>query len=425
MINFWFYSKEEKEYWCNNHIDKRLGVPHEKVTFNTVRFDPVITHEINILLLPVHSNHYQLFKDCPSNIFHKLGSKTFYWLRAFPEVSVVILDALEVKPITQWFMESIESVLEEYIEKYALKTKFTIINCDSNLYQTKPLDTKLPLTISGGNLYPQYTYPAIYSRENLLDYSNKFLGKVDFKYKAISLNGRHRPTRTLLLSKLIDTFDIEEIIYSFFGLDNSMSIEQELEIYDSIREKAPTFFTEKDIDKVKELLLSAPFSTPPVDISFYPNGNLAQIFLPEEETYSKVFIDIFSETLSGREFDWRQGYDTGLFITEKTCKPILSLTPFIVNSSPHYLKFLKKLGFKTFGKWFDESYDEDMSAEYSMNIILKNACIIKEWDLDKCKEVYEEMLPTLIHNRDILIDLLYSAPNSFINTIYNLDVSKY
>lgn len=425
MLNFWFYSKEEKDYWLNNSIDKRLGVSHEKVTFNTVRLDPVTTHEINVLLLPIHSNHYQLFKDSPSNIFHKLGSKTFYWLRAFPEVSVVILDALEVKPIPQWFMGSINAVLGEYFEKYSLKNTFTIVNCDSNLHQTKPSGTTLPLTISGGNLYPQYTYPAIYSRENLLDYSNKFLNKSDFQYTVISLNGRHRPTRTLLLSKLIDTFDEDEIIYSFFGLDNSMSLEQELVIYNSIREKAPTFFTDEDINKIKELILTAPFATPPVDISFFPNGNLAQIFLPEVETYSKVFIDIFSETLSGREFDWREGYDTGLFITEKTCKPILSLTPFIVNSSPHYLKFLKKLGFKTFGEWFDESYDEDMSAEFSMSIILKNANMIKRWDLDKCKKVYKEMLPTLMHNRDTLMSLLYSAPNSFINTIHNLDVSKY
>ena len=38
------------------------------------------------------------------------------------------------------------------------------------------------------------------------------------------------------------------------------------------------------------------------------------------------------------------------YISEKMVKPLLNLQPFIVMSTPHtFLKFLKDIGFKTFG----------------------------------------------------------------------------
>ena len=41
----------------------------------------------------------------------------------------------------------------------------------------------------------------------------------------------------------------------------------------------------------------------------------------------------------------------------KINKCFLTGHPFIVVASPKYLDYLKKLGFKTFNKWWDESYD--------------------------------------------------------------------
>ncbi len=47
-----------------------------------------------------------------------------------------------------------------------------------------------------------------------------------------------------------------------------------------------------------------------------------------------------------------------LFISEKVLKPILNFQPFILIGPHLYLNELRKLGFKTFGDFWDESYDE-------------------------------------------------------------------
>ena len=48
------------------------------------------------------------------------------------------------------------------------------------------------------------------------------------------------------------------------------------------------------------------------------------------------------------------------FITEKTYKAIVTGQMFIVNGSANSLTYLRKLGFKTFNQYFDESYDFEL-----------------------------------------------------------------
>ena len=59
-------------------------------------------------------------------------------------------------------------------------------------------------------------------------------------------------------------------------------------------------------------------------------------------------MDIVVETyVSGQSF----------FPTEKTLRPIIAQTPFIVMGPKGYLANLRRMGFMTFGQWWDESYD--------------------------------------------------------------------
>ena len=60
------------------------------------------------------------------------------------------------------------------------------------------------------------------------------------------------------------------------------------------------------------------------------------------------FLHVVTETV----FD----YPT-VFISEKSIKPIVYKRPFILISSVGCLNNLKKLGFKTFNRYWDESYD--------------------------------------------------------------------
>lgn len=52
-------------------------------------------------------------------------------------------------------------------------------------------------------------------------------------------------------------------------------------------------------------------------------------------------------------------YESNVFISEKTFKPIAAMQPFIIVGSQNALKYLRKLGYKTFHPYIDESYDDE------------------------------------------------------------------
>ena len=71
--------------------------------------------------------------------------------------------------------------------------------------------------------------------------------------------------------------------------------------------------------------------------------------------YQETFLSIVSETI----------YDGRLnFFSEKICKPLINLHPFILMSTPYSLKFLKKFGFKTFHPFINEQYDKEQTIHH-------------------------------------------------------------
>jgi len=119
-------------------------------------------------------------------------------------------------------------------------------------------------------------------------------------------------------------------------------------------------------------------------------GNLENAFTSPYQLTS--FCNIVNETLSLNDF---------VHITEKTDKCFSAGQPFIINAGPHYIKYLKKYGFKTFDKWWDESYDEEMDFNKRIKKIQKTIDYIASFSIQKCEEIYKEMIPSLIHNQNL------------------------
>jgi hypothetical protein len=108
--------------------------------------------------------------------------------------------------------------------------------------------------------------------------------------------------------------------------------------------------------------------------------------------YNEIFLDLVVETyVSGTTF----------FPTEKTLRPIIASTPFIVMGPQGYLLNLQRMGFKTFSNWWDESYDSLGNYDRIQEIqkILKN---ILTWDQYKMSQTLNEMTEILSHNRQHL-----------------------
>jgi hypothetical protein len=86
-------------------------------------------------------------------------------------------------------------------------------------------------------------------------------------------------------------------------------------------------------------------------------------------------------------------------ISEKTIHPILSMRPFVPFASAGYLKGLRGLGFKTFGDFWDESFDEIEDHGKRFTRFLKTVEFIAAQDLSTLKKWGEFVLPVVEHNR--------------------------
>jgi hypothetical protein len=111
--------------------------------------------------------------------------------------------------------------------------------------------------------------------------------------------------------------------------------------------------------------------------------------------YNHIFVDIVCET-------WHNGQ---CFLpNEKSGRPIISKTPFIIYSSKHFLKNLKKLGFQTFDRWWSESYDEFEGVKRIQKILIIVDQLSKK-TINELNKMYLEMTDVLEYNYKILISL--------------------
>lgn len=121
--------------------------------------------------------------------------------------------------------------------------------------------------------------------------------------------------------------------------------------------------------------------------------------------YHTFFVEIVCETfLAGRTF----------YPTEKTWRPLICKTPFIVVGPGNHLANLRKLGFKTFNQWWDESYDEDVgldNGKISIRNILSTIDRLAALDNRELVSMYNDMKPTLDHNYDVFMNLKESDFN--------------
>jgi hypothetical protein len=113
-----------------------------------------------------------------------------------------------------------------------------------------------------------------------------------------------------------------------------------------------------------------------------------------------------------------------VFPTEKLNKCLMVGHPFVIVSTPRYLANIKKIGFKTFDQWWDESYDDEVDDSKRFKKLQNTILQISEWNLEECERVYAEMLPTLIHNQNLVKELSdFKVSNTY--NLLNIDIDEY
>ena len=111
--------------------------------------------------------------------------------------------------------------------------------------------------------------------------------------------------------------------------------------------------------------------------------------------YNNIFLDIVCEKMvTGQTF----------FPTEKTARPLATKTPFLIMASPNYIKNLHRLGFKSFSRFWDESYDYQQGVQ-RVESIQRITDDLAKLDHEQLQNMYQRMTPILDHNHKTYMEL--------------------
>ena len=140
---------------------------------------------------------------------------------------------------------------------------------------------------------------------------------------------------------------------------------------------------------------------PKLPLERYLNQPFSDSNRAEFATYKfqlKSIINIVSETMF-------ENHQKVRFITEKTFRAISMGQPFILLAQSNTLDILKKYGFKTFDKWWDESYDSEQDDVKRFELVRKTILKLNDKSIEELSDMYREMIPILIHNFENIFKL--------------------
>jgi len=101
---------------------------------------------------------------------------------------------------------------------------------------------------------------------------------------------------------------------------------------------------------------------------------------------------------------WYPYFDEG-FITEKTFRTIANGHPCIWVSAHGTTKVLQRLGFKTYGDFWDESYDSITDPLDRINAVADLIEQLSKLNQTQRKELHNKMKPVLKHNQQLILNL--------------------
>lgn len=145
-----------------------------------------------------------------------------------------------------------------------------------------------------------------------------------------------------------------------------------------------------EIHRAIDLLSNSPIMLDAVDTYPIPTGNTGLY-----HHYKDFFVEIVCQTFSkGQTF----------YVDEKLWRPMLLKTPFMVQGSSNTIVNLRKLGFQTFDRWWDEGYSED-PEDCQVSAVIENIKRLGNLSIDQLEKIYQEMTPALEHNYELAMNI--------------------
>lgn len=353
------------------NIDNSTGVntPIEKTAIqnlNELTLD-TLRREENFYLLINHTEEGEFRNENIMSIYNDLKSKNI-------PIEKVIFG-------TSCY--NAETVINNILEKNQIKDKFNVLkhnwalrSCSRHWHNV--------LTDKDYRFYGDINH-----QETIVNEDDDILRKRDNKF--MSLNFRVRPQRLLFFGLLNKLGILHDNLISYDLNDENLDYLHETSrgrFEQNYKEEINHEWFDENID-IKNI-------QPKKQVVDIENIKMARGHGWErKDTYINSYINITTES---------QFFEDCWYMSEKTFKPIANLQPFIIIGSPNTLKQLKKLGFKTFGEYWDESYDNEVDDYVRFSKIANVIKKLNNLSIDELHELYLKMIPILKHNQKQLLD---------------------
>lgn len=282
-----------------------------------------------------------------------------------------------------------------YNSKKYLQHRYKSFNIDTH-------DIFIPMCVKGTDSYQTiFTY-----NKNIAVPPKEYI-----TYKFLSTNRRYEGIREILVGYLFDRSS--KLSYHYKNIDFGVKIADQYidtkkwdffwnnfdnRLWTNVKEfDADTQLKIKNsLEKIKNIEVLS-IDKPITDKNFHKWLDLGDQYLMTDplpfDHYRECFCYIISESLFA--------YPFGHF-ADKTITSIKCFRPFILLSTPHTLEYMKKLGFKTFNDFWDESYDAEEDHKIRFKKILELIDYIDQLTIEQCQDIYEKMIPILEHNHKML-----------------------
>ena len=221
-------------------------------------------------------------------------------------------------------------------------------------------------------------------------------------YKFLFLNGRARPHRKYLLERFKHNGLLNQAIWT--NLDSSPVTTDSLSFlkdgHELLGRPFPiTYLDPKYEVKTYHAGIKKPNGTNFVKHTLFDN-DWGEAYL-YAEAYTDTYFSVVTETVYSYPYSFR---------TEKIWKPILIGHPFIAVANRGYYRDLHRLGFRTFGKLIDETFDQ---IDNDQQRIERTAAVIEDLcqqDLDSFLSGAKEVCK---YNQQHLADLRQKVRGEF------------
>lgn len=203
--------------------------------------------------------------------------------------------------------------------------------------------------------------------------------------KNLILSKAERPKKILTFMRKERSFRFH---FAKFIYDNNL---KEDNIVTFGKNVSPYYWDNNSIQFPSEFISSLPWE---YDIDLKNNKNF-EFMLARSEAEINAYLETYINYVVERSITY---LDYELDISEKIFKPIAFLQPFVVFGQPGSLEFLKSLGFKSFDRWWDESYDSIKDEQIRFRAITSLYKKLSRMTKLELAEIMYEAWPVLEHN---------------------------